>query len=212
MPLNEHEPETPIWPAFGDLMACLFGLFVLFFVWMVSIQVTLTEDLEEAHRDKEAAASRVEALEKALALPLAAGLITLTDGNIGISGGVLFDSASARLSEDGERLLESIAKPLVEYLAARGESVMVSGFTDDMPLTGYGTFKDNWELSAQRALTVTRALIRAGLPAEWVFAAGFGPNHPVASNDTPESRAKNRRVEIRPVPRPTTVTPQEIGP
>jgi flagellar motor protein MotB len=206
MPHSEHEADAPIWPAFGDLMACLFGIFVLFFVWMVSIQVTLTEDLEEAHRDKEAAASRVEALEKALALPLAAGLITLTDGNIGISGGVLFDSASARLSEEGELLLVNIATPLVAYLDARGESVMVSGFTDDMPLTGYGTFKDNWDLSSQRALTVMRALVRAGLPSEWVFAAAFGPNHPVASNESPEDRAKNRRVEIRPVPRPTTVT------
>src|SRR5690606_27613348 len=211
MPLNEHEPETPIWPAFGDLMACLFGIFVLFFVWLVSIQVTLTEDLEEAHREHEAAASRVEALEKALALPLAAGLITLTDGNIGISGGVLFDSASAELSVEGERLLVNIASPLLSYLEARGESVMVSGFTDDVPLTGFGAFKDNWELSSQRALTVTRALIRAGLPADWVFSAAFGPNHPVAPNDSAESRAKNRRVEIRPVPRPTTVT-REIEP
>jgi flagellar motor protein MotB len=211
MQLSEHDAEAPIWPAFGDLMACLFGIFVLFFVWMVSIQVTLTEDLEEAHRDKEAAASRVEALEKALALPLAAGLITLTDGNIGISGGVLFDSASARLSDEGEQLLSNIAAPLVAYLEARGESAMVSGFTDDMPLTGYGTFKDNWELSSQRALTVTRALIRAGLPSDWVFSAGFGPNHPVASNESPESRARNRRVEIRPVPRPTTVT-HEVAP
>lgn len=209
---SEPEESVPIWPAFGDLMACLFGVFVLFFVWMLSIQVTLTEDLNVAHRDKEEVAERLAALENALALPLAAGLITLVDGNIGISGGVLFDSASASLSTEGDALLKNIAAPLAAYLDARGESVMISGFTDEMPLTGYGTYKDNWELSAQRALTVMRALIRAGLPAERAFAAAFGPNHPVAPNDSPADRARNRRVELRPVPRPTIVTGDAIDP
>ena len=45
MPLDEEELEPPIWPAFGDLMACLFGLFVLFFVWVVMTQVMLDREL-----------------------------------------------------------------------------------------------------------------------------------------------------------------------
>lgn len=207
-PLEQHaeqEATTPIWPAFGDLMACLFGVFVLFFVWMLTVQVVLSEDLESARREQAETTERVEELERALALPLAAGLITLVDGNIGISGGVLFESASASLSPDGAELLQNIAGPLREYLIAEDQAAMISGFTDERPLSGHGVFRDNWELSAERALTVTRALIEAGLPADAVFAAGFGANYPVASNETPAERAKNRRVEIRPVPRPKIV-------
>jgi flagellar motor protein MotB len=62
-------------------------------------------------------------------------------------------------------------------------------------------FKDNWELSAARALTVVRALVAAGVPVDRVFAAGFGETHPVAENTNDDGRAKNRRVEIAPVPR-----------
>jgi flagellar motor protein MotB len=69
---------------------------------------------------------------------------------------------------------------------------------------GNRRFADNWELSAQRALTVTRALIDAGVPASSVFAAAFGSGQPVSSNADDKGRAKNRRVELSPVPRPST--------
>jgi outer membrane protein OmpA-like peptidoglycan-associated protein len=60
---------------------------------------------------------------------------------------------------------------------------MVSGFTDDRQVQrGNQQFADNWELSAQRALTVTRALIEEGVPSSRVFAAAFGAEQPVASN------------------------------
>ena len=65
-------------------------------------------------------------------------------------------------------------------------------------------FADNWELSAQRALTVTRALIAEGVPASSVFAAAFGAQQPVSSNADAEGRAKNRRVEIAPIPKSST--------
>lgn len=81
---------------------------------------------------------------------------------------------------------------------------MVSGFTDDQPVhDGNRHFVDNWELSAQRSLTVTRALIAAGVPASSVFAAAFGAEQPVGANTSEEGRAKNRRVEIAPMPRPS---------
>jgi flagellar motor protein MotB len=83
----------------------------------------------------------------------------------------------------------------------------VSGFTDDRQLReGNRRFADNWELSAQRALTVTRALIDAGVPSSSVFAAAFGSQQPVSSNADNEGRARNRRVEIAPVPRPSSAT------
>jgi flagellar motor protein MotB len=70
-------------------------------------------------------------------------------------------------------------------------------------LDGNRRFTDNWELSAQRALTATRALIADGVPASSVFAAAFGAEQPVSSNADDEGRAKNRRVEITPVPKPS---------
>ena len=67
---------------------------------------------------------------------------------------------------------------------------MISGFTDDRPITASRQgYKDNWQLSAERALTVTRALVAACVPADAIFAAGFGAGHPVAPNDTSENRA-----------------------
>jgi flagellar motor protein MotB len=71
---------------------------------------------------------------------------------------------------------------------------------------GNRRFADNWELSAQRALTVTRALIEEGVPSSSVFAAAFGSEQPVASNANAKGQARNRRVEIAPMPRPSNDT------
>jgi flagellar motor protein MotB len=90
---------------------------------------------------------------------------------------------------------------------------MVSGFTDDQQVRdGNRHFADNWELSAERALTVTRALIAEGMPASSVFAAAFGSEQPVSSNADDEGRAKNRRVEIAPIPKPSSSTVASHGP
>jgi flagellar motor protein MotB len=196
------EPAAPIWPAFGDLMACLFGLFVLFFVWSVSLEGALLSDLARERETRATETARLEVLEKALAAPLAAGTITIAEGRIGIRGSVLFDLNSADLRDEGAALLRDLATPLRDYLASHNELLMVSGFTDDLPIRGAGSaFRDNWELSAERALTVTRALVDSGLPRDALFAAGFGDAHPVVPNSSAENRAQNRRVEIAPVPR-----------
>lgn len=207
-PSGGEDATAPIWPAFGDLMACLFGLFVLFFAWMVMSQVVLNTDLQSERKSLEETQAKLTALESALAGPLKSGLITLVDGRIGIRGSVLFASNKAKLRKEGEQLIEELAPPLNTFLSERKVALMVSGFTDDEPLSGYGEYADNWELSTQRALTVTRALIDAGVPAEWVIAAGFGENHPVVPNDSEEHRAQNRRVEISPVPRPSHLSAQ----
>jgi hypothetical protein len=106
-------------------------------------------------------------------------------------------------------VLKSLAAPLAAYLKARNEMLMVSGFTDDRQVRGGNRpFADNWELSAQRALTVTRALIEEGIASGSVFAAAFGAEQAVASNADADGRSKNRRVEMAPTPKrsdaPTT--------
>ena len=80
--------------------------------------------------------------------------------------------------------------------------LMVSGFTDNKVVQARNRqFEDNLELSAQRALTVTRSLIEEGMPSSRVFAAAFGAEQPVASNASEQGRALNRRVEMAPVPK-----------
>ena len=197
-----YEASAPVWAVFGDLMAGLLGAFVLILVLVIGVQLELASQLETAVQQRQAEQLRRQTLEQALAGPLASGRVTLVDGRIGISGSVLFAQNSDQLQPDGQQLLKSLAAPLAGYLRARDELLMVSGFTDDRLLReGNRAFADNWELSAQRALTVTRALIDAGVPAAQVFAAAFGPEQPVASNTDAAGRARNRRVEMAPVPR-----------
>ncbi len=206
----EHEGVgAPAWAAFGDLMAGVLGAFVLVLAAALVGQLDLANQLEAEVAQRQAEQARREALERALAGPLADGRITLVEGRIGISGAVLFAVGSDQLHADGRALIKSLAAPLRTYLAQRDEILMVSGFTDDRGLiTGKGApkFADNWELSAQRALTVARALMAEGLPPDAVFAAAFGPQQPVASNDDAAGRALNRRVEIAPTPRPRQAT------
>ncbi len=199
----EAESVTPIWAAFGDLMSVLLGAFVLILVGVIGLQLQLSHKLDEAVRQRQAEAQRRITLEHALAAPLAAGRVTLVNGRIGIRGSLLFGLNSDQLQPEGRDVLKSLAAPLSSYLGSRDEILMVSGFTDDRQVRGGNRpFADNWELSAQRALTVTRALVEDGVPASSVFAAAFGSGQAVASNGDAEGRAKNRRVEMAPTPKP----------
>ena len=200
---GQAELGTPVWAAFGDLMAVLLGAFVLVLVGVIAVQGELALRLDEEVARREAEAQQRQALEQALAGPLASGRVTLVDGRIGIRGNVLFALNSDQLQPEGRQVLRSLAAPLAGYLKAREQVLMVSGFTDDRPVhEGNRRFADNWELSAQRALTVTRTLIEEGVPADSVFAAAFGAQQPVSPNDSEAGRARNRRVEIAPMPRP----------
>ena len=196
--------------AFGDLMSVLLGAFVLILVGVVAVQLELSQRLDQEVKQRQAEAKRLQTLEQALAGPLAAGRVTLVDGRIGISGSVLFALNSDQLQPEGQELLRSLAAPLAAYLGSREEILMVSGFTDDAPVReGNRRFADNWELSAQRSLTVTRTLIADGVPADAVFAAAFGSEQPVSSNANEEGRARNRRVEIAPIPKPRSRMPSK---
>ncbi|MFT4249024.1 MAG: OmpA family protein [Pseudomonas sp.] len=200
---GDAESSTPVWAAFGDLMSVLLGAFVLILVSVIGVQLQLSSRLDEEVRQRQLEAQRRKTLEQALAGPLAAGRVTLVDGRIGIRGSVLFALNSDQLQPEGREVLKSLAGPLSGYLHARDEILMVSGFTDDRQVReGNRQFADNWELSAERALTVTRALIAEGVPATSVFAAAFGAGQPIGSNADAQGRARNRRVEIAPIPKP----------
>lgn len=196
------EQTAPVWAVFGDLMTGLVGAFLLILVGALVVQMDLVSSLQAEVHKREQSEQRRMALEKALAVPLQSGRVTLDNGRIGISGNVLFALNSDQLRPEGLQLLKSLVPPLRVYLGERDEMLMVSGFTDDRPIQASNQrFADNLELSAQRALTVTRALIDEGMPPQRVFSAAFGAEQPVASNADEQGRALNRRVEIAPVPK-----------
>ncbi|MES2756916.1 MAG: OmpA family protein [Pseudomonadota bacterium] len=208
--MDASEHGAPVWAVFGDLMSGLLGAFVLLLVAVVGVQMELSSSLREEVKKRHAEEQRRMTLEKALAVPLASGRITLNNGRIGISGQVLFAQNSDKLQPDGRQLLNSLVVPLRAYLASRDEMLMVSGFTDDKPIRN-GPFADNWELSAQRALTVTRTLVEQGMPSSMVFAAAFGSEQPVKPNSDDTARAQNRRVEMAPVPKSSSAKAPSNG-
>jgi flagellar motor protein MotB len=198
---------APVWAVFGDLMSGLLGAIVLILMGVLVAQMDLAATLEAETGKRQQEEQRRMALEQALSGPLQSGRVTLDNGRIGISGSVLFAVNSDELRPDGRELLKTLVPALQVYLGSRDELMMVSGFTDDQPvLADNRRFDDNLELSAQRALTVTRALIEAGMPSSRVFSAAFGAEQPVASNADEAGRARNRRVEMAPVPRAADVS------
>ncbi|WP_370256988.1 OmpA family protein [Marinobacter nauticus] len=207
-----EQQSASVWAIFSDLMAALVGILALILVWVIGIQLELSQSLAEEIEKREAEEQRRMALEQALEDPLTKGLVTFRDGRIGISGNVLFELNSDQLQAEGEEVLESLIRPLQAYLEQHDELLMVSGFTDDLPMHPGNRYQDNWGLSAQRALTVTRTLTELGLPNDRVFAAAFGPHHPAVPNVDAESRAQNRRVEISTVPRAPSATSADTQP
>ncbi len=110
---------------------------------------------------------------------------------------ILFDSGKADLKPSSSELLAKLAEVLGRTHA---REIRIAGHTDNKPIRT-PQFPSNWELSTARALSVLHRLVDDHrLPAEKLVAVGFGENRPVASNDTNEGRAKNRRVEIFLVP------------
>ena len=202
------EATSATWISFADLMTGLLGAFVLLLVGVMAAQLDMASQLEVEVQKRQIEEQKRLSLENALAIPLASGRITLNNGRIGISGKLLFKLNSDQLEPEGRQLLKSLVLPLRSYLQTRDEMLMVSGFTDDRAVTSRNReFADNWELSAQRALTVTRTLIEEGMPASLLFAAAFGQEQALVPNTSEQARAQNRRVEMAPVPKASNAVP-----
>ncbi len=204
--MREHDADvesmSTSWISFADLMTGLLGAFVLLLVAVMAAQLDMASQLENEVQKRQVEEQKRLSLEQALAVPLASGRITLNNGRIGISGKLLFRLNSDQLEPEGRQLLKSLVPPLRSYLQTRDEILMVSGFTDDKAVSSRNReFADNWELSAQRALTVTRTLIEEGMPSSLLFAAAFGQEQPLVANTSEQARAQNRRVEMAPVPK-----------
>ena len=109
---------------------------------------------------------------------------------------VLFDSGRSDLKEDGKRTMTEVAAVLKGMSDRRFQ---VAGHTDNVQIKT-ARFPSNWELSTARAVAVVKLMASLGMDEKGLSAAGYGEFEPVASNDSPDGRAKNRRIEIAVVP------------
>lgn len=152
--------------------------------------------LEAASQERQ---SEYDALVKKLSAEVERGQLQVRQYqnmlSVDVAEKIFFDSGRAELKESGKEVLAKVGEALKSY----GDKVIrVVGYTDNVPIakTMQRIYPTNWELSVARATNVVRFLQEAGVPPERMVAAGRGEYSPVADNETPEGRQKNRRIEI----------------
>ena len=120
---------------------------------------------------------------------------TIDEGTITLQvpSEVLFGPGGEMLTAKGR---SAIAELRDLFLKTREQEINIRGYTDNSPLPAGARYHDNWELSALRAVHVLRALVDGGIEPVRLTATGLGELNPLAPNDSPENRAKNRRVEF----------------
>ncbi len=135
-------------------------------------------------------AMKAELASKQVALKELEGRLTLT-----MVESILFDSGKADVKEEGRLTLHKVADVLK---STQDQDIIVAGYTDNVQIVGKlaKVYPTNWELSAARAISVVKLLAADGVDPKLLSASGFSEYRPVADNDTPEGRAKNRRMEI----------------
>jgi chemotaxis protein MotB len=150
--------------------------------------------LESAKAELEKKSGEYERMANALRGQIDAGRIELTElrgkMTVKMKDKILFSSGSATVGKEGREALAAVAEVL---RGIDGKVIRVEGHTDNVPLARGAT---NWDLSVARALAVVRALQDGGVDPARLAAAGYGEHQPIASNDTPEGRSQNRRIEI----------------
>ena len=159
--------------------------------------------VESEQREVVKLRSTYDGLVEDLQAEVAAGRIEveqLREGvRVRLAQEVLFPQGSARIADPARRMLHKVAGRLI----GDDQRIEVHGHTDDLTIGGRlaQTYPSNWELAGARAAAVLRLLERFGVPPERMTAVSFGPHRPVASNDDAAGRARNRRIEIRLVPK-----------
>ncbi|MYM30587.1 chemotaxis protein MotB [Duganella sacchari] len=150
---------------------------------------------ELLRKEKEQMTKLAQDLLSTMAPLVKEGKVRVTQNSRGVSveinASVLFDPGDARLMPESVEALRAVAA----LLKIDSHKVQVEGHTDNQPIANT-RFPSNWELSAVRASSVVRLFIDAGVAPERLTAVGFSANEPVAANDTPVNRARNRRVAV----------------
>jgi len=150
---------------------------------------------EALRREREALTRLAHDLSTTLAPLVKEGKVKVTQNSLGvqveINASVLFDPGEARLAPESEQALRALGALLKDDTHA----IQVEGHTDDTRIST-PVFASNWELSAVRASSVVRLFIDSGVDPGRLTAVGRASNVPVASNDTPVGKARNRRVAV----------------
>jgi chemotaxis protein MotB len=121
---------------------------------------------------------------------------------------ILFDSGSSKVKKNGEKVLDRVAEILKKVT---DKQIRIEGYTDNVRI-GAGLvekFPTNWELSTARATNVVRYLQQDGIDPQLLGACGYSEYRPIASNDTEEGKAKNRRIEVVLIPKDVVKVPAE---
>jgi chemotaxis protein MotB len=164
---------------------------------------------ELLRKEKEQMTRLAQDLLSTMAPLVKEGKVRVTQNSRGVSveinASVLFDPGEARLMPESVEALRAVAN----LLKSDGHDVQVEGHTDNQPIAN-PRYPSNWELSSVRASSVVRLFIDAGVAPTRLTAVGFSSNQPVADNDTPLGRARNRRVAVTilsGIPDPSTEVP-----
>ena len=127
------------------------------------------------------------------------GDVTIVGDRFIFQSEVLFEQGKASLGADGTDQLSQIGLALLEISKTIPSDIpwvlQVDGHTDDVPVAG--VYRDNWQLSTERALSVVRYLINQGVPAERLAATGYGEFQPIAGGTSIDARRRNRRIELK---------------
>lgn len=202
------ELDTGLWMVpYADLMSNLMILFMALFVQSyamrgAAVDSALSQVAAEMAKPSSAASAKKRLDESKLAVKLEKIMEGITLDEMGVRvtrryihlslpSPILFAEGSDRLSDEGRRALE----PLAKALSGLPNPLLVAGHTDDRPIVG-GRHKTNWELSAARAFAVIEFLRSQGLTASRFRARGYGEFRPQGDNATPEGRRRNRRIEL----------------
>lgn len=189
------EASGTAWPALVDLMTATLMVFLL----VGFLQTILRVDALEAALAKAAQEAFLQVFVEEFAEELERGSVAverrLDYVQVVFSDRILFASGDHRLQATGRRILRRCARV---FQAVDGfEQIQVEGHTDSLPVRRSEYPSDNWELSTARAISVLQFLTAVGLPADVFSANGYADQRPVASNETPAGRARNRRIELR---------------
>jgi chemotaxis protein MotB len=109
-----------------------------------------------------------------------------------VADNVFFANASAEVEEKGREVLDTIAP----ILAQLPNDVAVQGHTNSLPLSSTTRYRDNWDLSAARAMTVVQRFVAAGIPGNHLSGTGYADSRPLYPNEDPKALTGNRRVDL----------------
>ena len=164
-----------------------------------SLRAKLTEIESELQRIRVQSQRSITAIQDRFKDTVGAVLDDAGRLKLDVKGKILFETGSAILSTEGKTLLDAIAQEVLLNTDYADYAVRIEGHTDDAPIGGSEI--RNWDLSTERAIAAVKYLqVYAGVDAERLAATGYAFYQPIDTADTPEAKAKNRRIEIILVP------------